>query len=38
MTVVGIKFRDWVMIRVNARHKKVAEEGNMYIEMDPEIN
>jgi hypothetical protein len=36
-TVLGGQFSDWVDERVNARHDGVAEEGEMYIELDPEV-
>ena len=36
-TVAGKPFKDWVEIQVNVRHKKVTDERNMNIEMDPEI-
>ena len=36
-TIVGLPFRQCVRDRVNERHLKVAEEGNLLIEMDPEI-
>ena len=38
MTLVGEPFAHWVKQRVDARHKKVAEEAEMHINMDPEIN
>jgi len=38
MTLVGQPFAQWVKKRVDARHKKVAEEAEMHIHMDPEIN
>ena len=36
-TIVGKPFEDWIDARVKARHEKRAEEGNMNIQMDPEI-
>ena len=36
-TKIGLPFREWVDERVDARHLKVAEEGEMFIHMDPEI-
>ena len=36
-TLVGDDFRDWVKSRVDQRNTKVAEEGDMMIDMDPEI-
>ena len=38
MTLVGEPFVHWVKQRVDARHKKVAEDAEMYINMDQEIN
>jgi len=34
---VGDPFKQWVHDRVEARNLKVAEEGDMMIEMDPDI-
>ena len=34
---MGQPFRTWVGGRIEARNVKVAEEGDMMIEMDPEI-
>ena len=36
-TIVGEPFAQWVKARVEARNLKVAEEGNLMIDMDPEI-
>ena len=36
-TKLGDKFKNWVDERVNARHEKVKDEGDLYIELDPEI-
>ena len=36
-TLMGLPFRMWVGSRVDERHKKVADERNMNIQMDPEI-
>ena len=36
-TQVGKPFYDWVQKQVDARHKKVTDERNMNIELDPEI-
>ena len=36
-TLVGDDFRDWVKSRVDQRNTKVAEEGDMMIDMDPDI-
>ena len=36
-TIVGEPFKKWVHDRVEARNLKVAEEGDMMIELDPEI-
>ena len=36
-TIVGKAFEEWIDGRVDARHEKRAEEGNMNIQMDPEI-
>ena len=36
-TLVGKPFDEWIDKRVNARHEKRAEEGNLNIQMDPEI-
>ena len=36
-TLVGKAFEEWIDARVNARHEKRAEEGNLNIQMDPEI-
>ena len=36
-TLVGEKFQYWVDAKVEARNKKVKEEKNLMIEMDPEI-
>jgi hypothetical protein len=36
-TLVGMAFKRWVGARVDARHKKVAEDKNLNIAMDPEI-
>ena len=36
-TIVGQPFKTWVHGRVEARNQKVAEEGEMMIELDPEI-
>ena len=36
-TIVGQPFSDWVKQRVDARNQKVAEEGEHYIELDPEM-
>ena len=38
MTIVGKPFSLWVKQRVDARHRKVAEDAKMHIDMDPEIN
>ena len=38
MTLVGKPFALWVKQRVDARHMKIAEEAEMHIDMDPEIN
>ena len=37
VTLVGQPFRDWIQNRVDQRNAKVAEEGDMMIDMDPEI-
>ena len=34
-TRLGQKFKEWVNERVNARHAKVKEEGDKYINLDP---
>ena len=36
-TLVGEPFQKWVTARCNERHVKVAEDKDMYIEMDPKI-
>ena len=36
-TRLGDAFSRWVDERVNARHKRVADERNLNIELDPEI-
>ena len=36
-TKLGEKFRSWVQERVNNRHEKIKDEGDMYIELDPQI-
>lgn len=36
-SIVGQPFRNWVIQKQNARHQKVADEKDMYIQMDPEI-
>ena len=36
-SLVGESFAKWVKARVDARNVKVAEEGNLNIELDPEI-
>ena len=36
-TVVGMPFKKWVAERVDLRHKKIAEDRNMNIHLDPEI-
>ena len=36
-TLVGENFQDWVDKQVRIRNKKMAEEKNMNISMDPEI-
>ena len=36
-TLVGQDFVSWVNEQVNTRHKKVADDRNMNIELDPEI-
>lgn len=36
-TKVGLPFKEWVDLRVDERHTKVAEDGDLYIEMDAEI-
>ena len=36
-TIVGDQFKQWVQALVEARNTKVAEEGEMMIEMDPDI-
>ena len=36
-SIVGDPFKQWVQFRVEARNNKVAEEGEMMIEMDPDI-
>ena len=36
-TKVGEKFKKWVDERIDARHEKVKDDGNKYIELDPEI-
>ena len=36
-TKVGDPFKKWVEARTGIRHEKVKEEGDLYIELDPEI-
>ena len=36
-TVVGNPFSSWVSDKVNIRHKKVTDERNLNIALDPEI-
>jgi hypothetical protein len=36
-TLTGNAFKKWVGERVDARHKKVADDKNLNIDMDPEI-
>lgn len=36
-TLVGKPFDEWVTVQKNIRHKKVQDERNMNIEMDPQI-
>ncbi len=36
-TKVGMPFKEWINDKVDKRHLKVAEEGDMFIEMDAEI-
>ena len=36
-TIVGEPFAQWVKQRVDARHKKVADDQEMHVEMDEEI-
>jgi len=36
-TKVGEKFANWVNEKVNERHERRKDEGNQYIELDPEV-
>ena len=35
--IVKDPFEEWVNQKINERHEKVQEKGNMMIELDPEI-
>ena len=36
-TIVGLSFSNWVDKKINERNNKIKEEGNMMINIDPEI-